>query len=82
MKIKKLYCNPKIESPYMVLESLDGRFFRFHASTAWRFYDGIFDVEPLPTWFMEMPYYTPVGNNGIEATADLYKVCGFEKAEG
>ena len=82
MKIKKLYCNPHHETPYIILQALDGRYYKIDAQNAHRLKDEeILERRPLPSYIRELSYYVARGHNAVEAPEYMYKACGFEKAE-
>ena len=81
MKIKKLYCNPFKKLPQIVIETIDGRFYKMDPGNACRITEDTLSKRPLPSFIIEQPFYVAKGNNAIEAPAYMYKVCGFEKVE-
>ncbi len=73
MKIKKLY-NPVSMPDSMVLEDLNGNYFRFYVNMGTQYPITEDALRPVPG-------FAPVGLNGTEAAPYMYKIMGLEKEE-
>ncbi len=69
MKIKKMY-NPESLPDFYVIETLDGKFFRFNVTP----FRKITEKDLIP-----IPHYVAKGNNALEAFEFIYRFYGLEK---
>ena len=69
MKVRKLY-NPPSAPMHLVIETVGGEFFKFNITPFRKITEK--DLSPLPA-------FVPIGNNGTEAYAYMYRFYGLEK---